>query len=389
MLISVEAKKVIQYYFYTTLSVAIKPVLLWWLVNSSHAKQAEDFAIFILFQQVIVAFGGTQIHKRLMFKGDLNAPLLIRSSTLEGLVMAFPSAICMGLYFSDVTYFVASLTLLPFEKVVDDFQRNKIYSGDLISHGLLSLFRGALVACAFLLGLLGDTNGLAVYLYSFFALLTLAYLNKRLIHDFSIWRLKVFLKSIPVSLVGIFWSVVSVYLMQLDKFSMQLMSYNLSDYMMIYQVLITAHMGFVLTVNSRYRRYVREQPKKYLTKNVLGLIIFSLITFFMYGALVRYGDLLGVRVDDSNEALLQVFVVINVMVLVCLVEFVFWRYEIRTLLLADISILLASAVIITFVSQSRFELVLISLGLVSLRTLFYLALTISVLLKMGNKNVST
>ena len=364
-----------QYYVYTFIALATKPVLLWCLINFDRSEYAENFAIFIIFQQILVACAGTQIHKRLMQKENMSTSLLVRCSTLEGLILALPAGVIMGFYFSDIYFFFASILILPFEKVFDDYQRDKIYRGHLSSHGKLSAIRAGLLILAVIPGLIFKLDNSLLTFYCILAMFAFFKLNSFRSHDLSLWRLLPYVKKMATSITGICWSLFCVYLMQLDKFALQLTSNSLANYMLTYQVLVIAHMGFAIAIYNRYRTYARKKINFYITKNATGLAFFTLVLGGIYIFLSQFGMELGIAVIHPIELQLQVIIVLNMMLLIIVNEIVFWRYKISKLLITDGTLLVIGLTLAYFIAQTRLEVIIYCLLLMLIRTLCYLIYT--------------
>lgn len=361
-----------QYYFYTFIALATKPALLWCLINFDRSDYAENFATFIIFQQILVACAGTQIHKRLMQKDNMSASFLVRCSTLEGLILALPAGVIMGFYFSDIYFFFASILILPFEKVFDDYQRDKIYRGLLSSHGMLSAVRAGLLILAVIPGLIFELDNSLLISYSILALFAFLKLNNFRKHDLSFWRLFPYFKKMAASIAGICWSLCCVYLMQLDKFSLQLTSNSLANYMLTYQILVVAYMGFAIAIYNRYRSYARKQINIYIAKNATGLLFFALVLGGIYIFLSQFGEEFGIASISPIELQLQVIIVLNMMLLIIVNEIVFWRYKISQLLITDGILLLIGLTLAYFIAQTRLEVIIYCLSLMLIRTLCYI-----------------
>ena len=140
------------------LSILVRPLFLWYLV-SQNISEANLFAQILFLNQILIYFTGTQIHKDYFDNIKSRRYEFRINSFTEGLILA-PIAV-LSLFFVNlfsVELIIYILVITPFEKIIDDYQRELSYSGDNTKMAMVLFLRNLIIVLVFIFSLFFNIN---------------------------------------------------------------------------------------------------------------------------------------------------------------------------------------------------------------------------------------
>ena len=328
-------KERLVYYFFTGISVLLRPLTLLILVNFNNAL-ANQFSVFLIAIQFVLYSIGTQIHKKFLDPktNTFIENKLYYASFIEGVLLSFAIFFLNIFVFKDLWLCIFLFFQLPIEKLIDDKQRILSYQKKIISMSIF-LFMRALIPClVFLLYLYSEPTNL-IYMFIFFGSLLILFISRvfpikfeNLFQNISI-RLKSIFKDAKW---GIIWSFFSGIAISIDKIILNYLDFQIAEYIFRFQVIQIFLISYTVFFFIPNRHLVLENSKNFLRKIFFPVTIISIL-LPIFGILFEYVSSLITFIPNMgfSLALLQATILSLYIITHPLTEVIFWTKELKTI----------------------------------------------------------
>jgi hypothetical protein len=342
------------------LSILVRPLFLWYLV-SQNISEANLFAQILFLNQILIYFTGTQIHKDYFDNIKSRRYEFRINSFTEGLILA-PIAV-LSLFFVNlfsVELILYILVITPFEKIIDDYQRELSYSGDNTKMAMVLFLRNLIIVLVFIFSLFFNINPLKLIIVIPIIYLILFKILKFKIFFLKILSLKIFKKMfkriLAFGIVGILWSISTSMVIQYDKIAFNLIGENFGEYFLRFQILQIAFISYT-TLSFIPNRYLVLENKKLFEQSIRKFMplymLFLIILFIMTEMLSRY--FLLIPIIDLKISILQTLILLLVLISHSYTEIIFWKFPLKKICIYEFSgfmLIISVIFILSFINIS-------------------------------------
>jgi len=351
------------------LSILVRPLFLWYLISENHSE-ANLFAQILFLNQILIYFTGTQIHKD-YFDNLKNRRHEFRiNSFTEGLILA-PIAV-LSLFFVNlfnIELIIYILIITPFEKIIDDYQRELSYSGDNTTMAMVLFLRNIIIVIVFIFSLLFNINPLKLIIIIPVIYLILFKLLKFKIFFLKILSLKNFKKMIEriltLGIMGVLWSMATSMVIQYDKIAFNLTGENFGEYFLRFQILQIAFISYT-TLSFIPNRYLVLENQKLFEQSIKKFmplyILFLIFLFIMTEILSR--NFLLIPIIDLEISILQTLILLVVLISHSYTEIIFWKFPLKKICIYEFigfMLIISIVFMLSFINISLFFLMIIIL----------------------------
>jgi len=364
-------RHLMKYFAFIFASIVIKPLSIVTLKYLDQDALADHLAVFLLVNQILLGVSGTQIHKRKLVKGQSEKSLLV-SSLYEGLYLVPFAFVFLYILYGELYIAMVAFNLL-FEKVIEDLQRYRIYTGELISFAWYAFLRALLIAVIFFGALISSSIIDPMLAYTFFGLIFV--LRYAIPKNYRVFRRQIVAGFISIKrgLIGISISVLSVFLAQADKYLFSGEIGELSNYYLAYQIVSIFLVIYSLLFYNKHRHLSIKQPDQFIGKMIRPLVLFSsIITAFSTFLFLNEGVLQFILGDKFGYRF-QEFIIYglwSVMVglwIAVYYEVLYWKQSLFRVL--TIELVFAFFHLLYFFGG--YEAISIVLGILTVRAIYY------------------
>ena len=342
---------------------------MWYLISENHSE-ANLFAQILFLNQILIYFTGTQIHKD-YFDNLKNRRHEFRiNSFTEGLILA-PIAV-LSLFFVNlfnIELIIYILIITPFEKIIDDYQRELSYSGDNTTMAMVLFLRNIIIIIVFIFSLLFNINPLKLIIIIPVIYLILFKLLKFKIFFLKILSLKNFKKMIEriltLGIMGVLWSMATSMVIQYDKIAFNLTGENFGEYFLRFQILQIAFISYT-TLSFIPNRYLVLENQKLFEQSIKKFmplyILFLIFLFIMTEILSR--NFLLIPIIDLEISILQTLILLVVLISHSYTEIIFWKFPLKKICIYEFigfMLIISIVFMLSFINISLFFLMIIIL----------------------------